>query len=233
MKKIVVIPARSGSKGIPNKNIMKFAGRSLVSYALDSACESKLVDEIILTSDSEEILNFSKDYVNITPHKRTNSLSSDKSPVVDTIKELISLNGYNDYDIIILLQPTSPLRTGTHIDSAIDLFLKNKNAKSLISVIQLDDIHPSRMYNLDKSTNIMKSFSKDFSETRRQDIPPVFYRNGSIYISRVKTIKKFNSFMKDPVIGFIMSNKHWLNIDDERDLLIADSLINSWKNERK
>ena len=126
MKKIVVIPARSGSKGIPNKNIMKFAGRSLVSYALDSACESKLVDEIILTSDSEEILNFSKDYVNITPHKRTNSLSSDKSPVVDTIKELISLNGYNDYDIIILLQPTSPLRTGTHIDSAIDLFLKNK-----------------------------------------------------------------------------------------------------------
>ena len=60
MKKIVVIPARSGSKGIPNKNIMKFASRSLVSYALDSACESKLVDEIILTSDSEEILNFSK-----------------------------------------------------------------------------------------------------------------------------------------------------------------------------
>ena len=233
MKKIVVIPARSGSKGIPNKNIMKFEDKSLVNYSLDSASESKLVDEIILTSDSEKILNYSVGYVNITSHKRSKSLSSDKSPVIDTIKQLISLKGFDDNDLIILLQPTSPLRSGDQIDRAIKLFLENKNAKSLISVVQMDDIHPSRMYNLDNETNLMTSFSKDFSEKRRQDIPPVYYRNGSIYISHVKTLIKFNSFMKEPIIGFKMPNKHWLNIDDERDLLIANSLIKSWKSERE
>ena len=84
-----------------------------------------------------------------------------------------------------------------------------------------------------KSLPLPNSFSKDFSEKRRQDIPPVYYRNGSIYISHVKTLIKFNSFMKEPIIGFKMPNKHWLNIDDERDLLIANSLIKSWKSERE
>ena len=232
MKILAIIPARSGSKGIPGKNILKFDGKNLISYACEAALESKLIDDIVVSSDSEKILNIAKKYNKIETHKRSVNLSSDLSPVIDTIKEIIQLKGLNDNDLIVLLQPTSPLRSGRQIDEAINMLLNNPIANSLMSIIEMSDIHPARMYNFKKKDNLIDNIFKKFSEVRRQDIPPVYYRNGSIYITKTNVVMKYGSIMKEPTIGYKMSNKYWLNIDDDRDLIIANSLIKNWKTEK-
>lgn len=230
MKVLAIIPARSGSKGIPGKNWKKFDGKPLIQYSIDSAIKSCYINEIIVSTDSSKIVEIISHNSLVKIHKRSKILSTDSSPVGDTILNVLSLQAKKP-EFIILLQPTSPLRTGKQIDKALELLFHNHHLNSIISVIKMDDIHPARMYWQKHNDIVLDPILPKSETSMRQNIKPAFYRNGAIYIVRTEAFLKTKKLMCHPSGSFIMDNKYWLNIDDERDMIIAESLIKNWKSE--
>ena len=227
MKTIAIIPARGGSKGIKNKNLIPILGKPLIQYTIDSAIKCELLDDIWISSDSENILKSVKNN-KINLHFRDASIARDNSPVSDTIIAILKKYKKNNLpEAIMLLQPTSPIREKKHIDDAISLLKKNKKMNSLISVCGMNDVHPARMY-WEKNKEL-KSILDEHEQKHRQDLPIAYYRNGAIYLVRTQAFLSTKSLMAKPAMPFKMSENLLLNIDSERDLLIAESIITSWK----
>jgi CMP-N,N'-diacetyllegionaminic acid synthase len=224
MKTLAIIPARSGSKGVPNKNIRSIAGKPLIQYTLEAALESNLLDKVIVSSDGENILDLVAHF-GVELHKRPELLAGDSSPVTDTISEI--LKKQTGYDAVMILQPTSPIRTGEQIDESIKLLLNNPKANSIISVVKVDDVHPARMY-WKSEDNKLDPILIEFEEKIRQEIPPAYFRNGSIYLVRTKAFNENHSVMVKPGLGYVMPSSQLLNIDGPRDILIAEVLIETW-----
>lgn len=226
MRVLAIIPARAGSKGIPDKNIIELNNKPLIAYTIESALESKLLSKIIVSSDGDRILAIASEYDGIYLHQRHTKIAGDKSPVAETIAEI--LNGEDGFDAVMLLQPTSPIRNGQQIDQAIRLFERKPDCNSLISVVPMDDVHPARMY-WKNTYELLDPILDSYEQSRRQDIPVAYYRNGSIYLTRVVPFLKSKQVMLKPSIGFEMPYSHLLNIDDERDLIVGEALIKAWK----
>lgn len=226
MKVLGIIPARGGSKGVPGKNKKIIAGQPLITYTLEAAQASKKLSTLFVSSDDDEILSIAARFP-CKVHKRPQVLASDTSPVTDTIAELLRLEGQL-YDAVLLLQPTSPLRTCNDIDNAIQLLEDDATAESVISVVAVDDIHPARMYTINQE-NHLDSFVPEYEQLRRQDIPVAYFRNGSIYLTRTTAFSRTKSVMNKPIRPYFMSSEWLLNIDGQRDVLIAETLISAWK----
>ena len=228
MRVLVIIPARGGSKGVPQKNIKLLGGKPLIAHAIECALGSKKASKIVVSTDDDAIALAANQYP-IEVVKRPSELAEDDSNVVtavtytyDYLKE--------DFDIIVLLQPTAPLRTSADLDAVIDLLEKNKNADGVISVVPMDDVHPARMYDLNETQHLVPLIEN--GETlRRQDLKPVYYRNGCFYAVRTKAFYEQQSFMVANKLAFVM-NPNWLiNIDNQRDFQLATLLYEDWKNE--
>ena len=222
MKTLAIIPARGGSKGIVGKNIKKICGKTLIEQSIDVSLKSNLIDQVVVSSDCDKILEISRKF-NVFCHKRDVKISQDKSPVSETIDSVL-MELETNYDLIILLQPTSPIRFANQIDDAISLIQKNSSANSLISVCEMDDVHPARMY-WGKNGHLIEPIMPEFEKLRRQDIPKALYRNGSIYIVKTEAFVRSKNIMIKPSIGFVMPYNQLLNIDEERDLIVAEPLM--------
>lgn len=232
MKVLAIIPARGKSKGIPGKNIRVIDGKPLISYTIEAALASTKLSSIWVSSDDDDILRVAS-VPGINLHKRADEIAGDASPVsqaVDVVlKEAMAKSG-DRYDAIMLLQPTAPIRTGRNIDEAIEELEKHPDANTIISVCAMDDVHPARMYTAEATG--LKPYVPEYEQLRRQDIPPAYYRNGSIYLVRTEAFIAHQSLMVKPSYPYIMSAKQLLNLDDMRDLLIAEALIPAWKEGR-
>jgi CMP-N,N'-diacetyllegionaminic acid synthase len=229
MKTIAIIPARGGSKGIPRKNMVKINGFPLIHYTIHLAVSSGLFEKIIVTSDDQEILDYASQF-DVLIHKRDAELASDTAPVFDTIREVMLLAQDRHcivYDAVMLLQPTSPLRIIQHLEEAINLLERNNHANSVISVAQMGDTHPARMYEV--SNSFLKPLQSEHEKSRRQDLPQVYIRNGSIYLARKEMVLRNNDIMVKPTVPLIMSNEFYLNIDEPRDLYLARYMMEGAK----
>lgn len=226
MRTIAIIPARGGSKGIPRKNIKIICGKPLIQYTIEAALESSMISELWVSSDDTEILKTAETFKGIQIHKRPADIASDLSPISETISDILNSNG-EKFDVIVLLQPTSPIRTGKQIDEAIKLLEVHPEANSVISVCAMNDVHPARMYWKDKDELV--SIMPDLEEKRRQDLSPAFFRNGSVYVVRTDAFRKYQEVMVKPSLGYVMPSSQLLNIDEPRDLLFAEELITAWK----
>lgn len=227
MKVIAIIPARSGSKGVPGKNSALVCGKPLISYTIEAALASKLISKIVVSSDGAEILNIARKYPDVFIHERQVELASDTSPVTETVYEILKKEAIQ-FDFILLLQATAPIRTGKQIDEAI-LSLKSKQEyNTLISVVAMYDTHPARMYWKDREHGL-KPILEKYEQHRRQDIPPAYYRNGSMYLTRISSFLKSQSLMTGPIVAYEMPLAQMLNIDEPRDMLIAEVLVEEWK----
>lgn len=228
MKILAVIPARGGSKGVPKKNIKLLGGKSLVAHAIECAKKAKKITNIAVTSDDDDVIEIARDY-GVNAIKRPDSLATDSSNVITAVQHVLETI-QEDIDILVLLQPTSPLRTPKDLDNVIDLLMSNDDINGVISVVPFDDCHPARMYNIDKESNL--STYIDNGETlRRQDLSPVYYRNGCFYAVRVDAFLKEQSFMVKNKKGYVMDVNWLANIDSPRDFKIAELLYEDWKNE--
>jgi CMP-N,N'-diacetyllegionaminic acid synthase len=229
MKILGLIPARGGSKGVPKKNIRLVDGKPLILYAIECGQQSKLLSMLLVDTDSDEIAMVSSS-TGVTVLKRPTELAQDESSVVDValrVVQQIELEQAS-IDILVLLQPTSPIRTGNNIDEALDLLNSNPNADAVISVVAIEDTHPARMYYV-KGTELLPLHPE--SETkRRQDLDSVYYRNGCIYAIRVDALKKVKTFMPPNKLAYVMPSKWLANIDDERDFILTEALVKAWKN---
>ena len=228
MKTLVIIPARGGSKGVPKKNIKILGDKPLIAHAIDCAKASPKATRIIVSTDSEEIAEVSKQY-GCEVIVRPESLATDTSNVVTAVEHVYA-EVKEDFDIIVLLQPTSPLRAAADLENIIAVFEADENTDGVISVIPMDDMHPARMYNLGSNDELIP-FLKEGETARRQDLNPVYYRNGCFYAVRTNAFFKEKSFMVARKKAYVM-NVDWLaNIDTPRDFKIAEILYADWKNE--
>jgi len=228
MKVLAVIPARGGSKGIPGKNIKELGGKPLVAHAIECAIQSDYVSKIVLSTDDEKIATIGRQY-DIDVLKRPAHLAEDNSNVVETVAHIIK--EYNeDFDLIVLLQPTSPLRTYSDLNNIVNLLIDRAEIDGVISVVPMNDTHPARMYNLIENDELIPLIGIG-ENMRRQDLKPVFYRNGCFYAVKTKAFVSQKTFMVERKIGYVM-NPDWLvNIDTMRDFKLATLLYEDWKKE--
>jgi CMP-N,N'-diacetyllegionaminic acid synthase len=229
MKVLAVIPGRGGSKGVKGKNIRNVDGLPLIAYAINAAFESKKLSRFIVNTDSDEIEQVAREY-KADVFRRLPELGSDSASVVPVILETLeALEKEGEvYDIVILLQITSPIRTGKNVDEVIEMFEKDPQLTGVISVVPMHDVHPARMYRLNEDS-LMLPLNPEWETVRRQDIPPVYYRNGCIYATRIDILRKSLTLMPDGKKGYVMPVEWLANIDDERDLIITEALIKHLK----
>lgn len=220
-KFLAIIPARGGSKRLPRKNVLDLCGKPLIAYTIEAALKSKYIDKVIVSSDDEEILNISSNF-GADIIKRPIDLANDTATTFDTIKHTI--DNFEKYDYIVLLQPTSPLRNEKHIDEAIQL-LEEKNADSIISVCEMDH-SPLWSNTLPKDGNMSNFLKDEILNKRSQDLEKYYRLNGAIYICKTSKLLEEKSFiLKKKIFAYIMDRKNSIDIDEKVDFDIAKILI--------
>ncbi len=221
---LAIIPARGGSKGIPNKNITNLCGKPLIAYSILAAQASQYIDDIIVSTDSEQIRDTSVEYGASVPFLRPAALASDTSKTIDcmiyTINEL-KKKGHR-YDCVVLLQPTQPIRKEGVIDEAISLLL-DSTEDSLVSVTTVTE-HPILMRTITKE-GTLKSLLPISSTVRRQDFPDVYRVNGSIYINRINSHFNSSTSLNDNLLPFFMEETYSIDIDSYEDLKKAETIL--------
>lgn len=217
---LALIPARGGSKGIKDKNIISLAGEPLISYTINSALNSKYIDKVVVSTDSNRIADVARQYGACVPFMRPPELATDNSKTVDAVihalTQLRSM-GYT-FDILVLLQATQPLRDVSDIDGAIETYVQ-LGSRPLASVSSVND-HPLLMRTLG-TDGILVPLLNQNSTCRRQDMPAFYRINGCIYINKVMEINEDTSF-NDNIIPYIMNTDHSVDIDEMVDLAIAE-----------
>ena len=219
---LVIIPARGGSKRLPRKNILDLNGKPLIAYSIAAGLQSKYIDKVIVSSDDNEILEIAAKYKAETI-KRPDFLASDTATSFDAIKHTIE--NLENYEYIVLLQPTSPLRTAKHIDEAIEL-LKKKKADAVVSVCEMEH-SPLWSNTLDESLS-MNSFLRDeVLNKRSQDLEDYYRLNGAIYICQTeKLLKEKSFFLKENIFAYVMDKESSVDIDEEIDFRFAEFNLN-------
>lgn len=225
MNILVLIPARGGSKGIKKKNIIDLDGKPLISYTIKEALKSEYIDaeNIWCSTDDEEIAEVAKEYGAKIPFIRPHKLSEDDSSSASVATHALdwAKNNGIEFDYLMLLQPTSPLRTVEDIDSAIEI-MKSKKADSVISLTE-PGILPFNMKYLNEDGSIRNYTENKYN--RRQDMPDIYGTNGAIYIVKPEILYNRNSFIGDKNYGYVMNKEKSVDIDSNYDLKIARLLI--------
>ena len=223
---LAVIPARGGSKRLPNKNILDLAEKPLIAWSIEAGLHSKYIDRVVVSSDSDDILDIAKN-IGTDIIKRPNELASDTATSFDAIKHAIN-NTIETFDYVILLQPTSPLRNNCHIDEAFELLIKT-NATAIISVVEMDH-SPLWSNTLPKDSSMVSFLKNEVLNKRSQDLVKYYRLNGAIYICKSeKLLKEKSFFLKENIYAYKMDRESSIDIDDGFDFSIAEFLISRKK----
>tara|TARA_R110002126_G_scaffold7571_21_gene37112 strand:+ start:2122 stop:2811 length:690 start_codon:yes stop_codon:yes gene_type:complete len=220
-KVLALVPARGGSKRLPRKNILPLNGKPLINWTLELALSCNAIDEVILSTDDHEIASVASGGVNI-PELRPSQLSTDNATTLSVLLYAIEKYGTN-YDILIVLQPTSPLRLMKHIEESLSLFVENE-AFSVVSVTPCE--HPPIWSNHLPKNGILDGFIKPEGLKRSQDLGDFYRLNGSIYIYNIQELMKVRhvNFTKKSY-AYKMDNIFSVDIDNQMDLDMAEFFI--------
>jgi len=226
-KIIAVVPARAGSKGIRNKNLMKVNGEPLVCYPIKAALNSKYIDFVFCSTNSLKISKIARRMGADVSYLRSKKLASDKAKSTDVLLDAISFFERSEqfFDYVIMAEPTSPLTECFDLDNAIEE-LHEKRAKfdSVISVAKSISGHPQFTFALSKTGRVNPIVEKPWTFTRRQDLKPYFFQTGTFYISKVGALKRYNSFVTPRTIGIEVPKRKSFEIDDYTDFIIIQAL---------
>lgn len=221
-----IIPARSNSKRLKNKNIIDLAGKPLITYTITAGLESHYIDELIVSTDSKKIGHIAEDAGAKVPFLRPAALSEDNTSsfaVIEHAIELLKNEYHKEFGYIILLQPTSALRDGIEIDKSFEK-MKELGCDALISVTKLD--HPPQWSNILPPDLNMKNFlTHEFINRRSQEFSNFYRLNGAIYIAKMEYFKNQNGFWGEDTHAYIMDRNKSVDIDDAWDLKLAKFLI--------
>ncbi len=228
-KKIIcIITARKNSKGIKNKNLKKINNKELIYYPIKAAKKSKLIDQVVVSTDSKRIANVSKKYGANVPFLRPRKFSGDNSKSFDAINHCLNFFFKKNlfYDYFVLLEPTSPFTTSKDIDNGIKKLLKNnKIAEALVTVTKVEQAHPNFLSKIKKNHIISPYQSKKFNFKRRQELSSLYYFDGSLYVSEVKSYLKKKTFNHNKTLAFELPKYKSIEIDDLTDLKLARLIL--------
>jgi CMP-N,N'-diacetyllegionaminic acid synthase len=220
---LALVPARGGSKGIPDKNIRPLAGRSLLDYAARAAVESGVIDRIILSTDSERIAAEGRRVGLEVPFLRPAELAQDDTPMLPVIEHALDFVAQQGWDagILVLLQPTSPLRTATHIRDVVRE-LRASQADSVVTVVELPrHLSPDYVMRIDDG-RLVPFLPEGARVTRRQDARPAFVRDGTVYTCWVKAVREERSIYGRLCRPLIIPAAESITIDSPDDWLEAE-----------
>ncbi len=225
MKNLAIIPARSGSKGLKDKNIMLLNGKPLIAYSIESAINSGLFDTVMVSTDSNKYSDIAKSFGAEVPFLRSEKTSSDKASSWDAVEEV--LDNYRllgkDFDTFTLLQPTSPLRTKEDIINAFNK-MKEKKAKAIVSVCQVDH-SPLQCNTLPADESLVDFIEKTSKGKRRQELDTYYRLNGAIYMVYTDFFKTSKDIYREKCFAYIMDKRRSVDIDDEFDFFIAEAIM--------
>lgn len=223
MKVLAIIPARGGSKGVKRKNVRLVGGKPLIQHSIDAALAATSVDRVVGTTEDAEIASVMES-LGCPRLERPAALAGDKTPmvpvIVDAIEQLRASG--EEFDIVVLLQPTAPMRTAQDIDGAVQA-LAESGCQSLVSLYEVDDHHPARMYTIENGR--MVPVMAEPPSGLRQDLPSVYHRNGAVYAFRPELVERTGKIVSDDALPFIMPLERSANIDNETDLAFVDFLM--------
>lgn len=219
-KILAVIPARGGSKGVPRKNVKMLAGKPLIAWTIEEAKKSKYIDRVIISSEDEEILGVAKNYGCEVPFVRPKELAEDNTPGIEPILHAIS--ECTGFEYVVLLQPTSPLRTVQDIDGCIKKILEY-NAEFCVSVSRADK-SPYWMFTLNNE-KLVPVFPEEHKIANRQALPVSYAINGAVYVAKIDSLKKTKNFINDSTLSYIMPNESSIDIDTMQDFKVCEFLL--------
>lgn len=212
---LAIVAARGGSKGLPGKNIMPVAGRPLIQWSIDAARGSRHVDRLILSSDDSAIIEVARNAGCDVPFVRDATLATDEASSMDVVAD--ALGRVPGYEIVVLLQPTSPLRTATDIDGALTRLIES-GAPACVSVREADD-HPYWTFRVDPAGRLARFAEPDGGmPQRRQDLPQAWCLNGAVYAARTDWFMRTRTFLSAETVGFPMPAERSLDIDTFADI---------------
>ncbi len=230
-KILALIPARGGSKRLPNKNILDLNGKPLIAWSIDEAKKSKYIDTVLVSTDSQVIYDIAQKHGAYLPFLRPAELALDETRSIDV--EIHALNFLSDlgdnYDDLIVLQPTSPLRDVNDIDSAIEYYY----AKEATSVIGVCEVEHSPLWSntLDENLSMDNFLDDKYNNSRSQDLPPYYRINGAFYMSKVDSVLNNGTFfVKKNIYAYLMTQEHSVDIDTKLDFIIAQAVFQTKDN---
>jgi N-acylneuraminate cytidylyltransferase len=219
---LAVIPARGGSKGVPGKNIRAAGGKPLIAWTIEAARGSAHIDRAVVSSDDAEIIREARKLGADVPFVREARLADDKAPMLDVVLDAIAR--CPGYDWVVLLQPTSPLRTTADIDGAIDRCVAMK-APSCVTVCEARE-SPYWMYKLGSDARLEPLMGVEAPE-QRQKLPPVYLLNGAVYVARTDWVRREKNFVTAETVAYTMPASRSLDIDTEADFVLFHTLLES------
>lgn len=219
---LAVVPARRGSKGIPGKNLRAVGGRSLVRRAVDAALGSSHVTTIAVTTDDPEVVDEVRE-LSVSLVNRPAELADDHAPLIDVVLHAATSVGVSDPGaLLVLLQPTSPLRTEAHIDAAVRM-LVDEARPAVLSVTESEH-HPKKMLRLDGDT-VEPLFGREWLHRSRQELEPVFRQNGAVYAVRLGVLRDERTFCPPGCGALRMSREESVDVDEPSDLALAEWIL--------
>jgi CMP-N-acetylneuraminic acid synthetase len=223
---IGVIPARGGSKDIPGKNIKELAGKPLIAWTIEAALGSTELNRVIVSTDDNNIVHIAKEWGAEVPFIRPENLASDTATSFAVVKHAMGWlekeEGISP-EYVMLLQPTSPLRTTEDIRGVIRLREK-RNAASVVSVCETIN-HPYHIKKI-KDDGTLENFIKNTPKfSRRQELPQAFTLNGAVYLNKWETLKQEKKFISGGTLAYIMPQERSIDIDTSWDFFLAEQIL--------
>jgi N-acylneuraminate cytidylyltransferase/CMP-N,N'-diacetyllegionaminic acid synthase len=228
---LAIIPARSGSKGLPGKNIRYLAGKPLLAWPVHAAKGSAYVDKVIVSTDDEGIAEKALEHGAEIPFLRPKELATDTASSASVIEHAILFlqNEGHTFDYFVLLEPTSPLTESADVDKAIEMLDSRRDvADSLMGVAKVEATHPEFSAVISENGLLKPYFSEDFAPPkRRQDITELYYFEGSIYLSDVLVYLRKKTFYHDRTLPFVMPRWKAIEVDEMVDLICVEAILNN------
>jgi CMP-N,N'-diacetyllegionaminic acid synthase len=214
-----LIPARGGSKGLPGKNIRPLAGKPLLAWTIDAARASGVIDRLVISTDDDGIAAVAREHGCEAPFLRPAHLATDESPTIDTVMHALETLG-DLFDILVLLQPTSPFRTDADIAACVRR-CTDEGMPACVGIIRATE-SPFWMFTQAPSGELEPVVARDQLPTRRQLLPPAFLINGAVYAARVDWLRQHRSFFGPGACGWEMPAERSLDIDTLEDFKAAE-----------
>lgn len=224
MAKILgIIPARAGSKRLPGKNVRLLDGKPLVAYAIETALKSTLITNIVVSSDSQEVLDIASNYSNVKVIKRPTELAGDLSPAIDYVNHALA-QFETVFNYVVILQASSPLTQANDVDQTIQLLLDHPEADSSVSVMDLDHaIHPVKLKKFEGHL-LLPYWEEENGRMAAHELPKLYVRNCAVYVSSMQTLLS-GKIIGDHCLGYLMPRERSIDINELIDFEFAEFLI--------
>jgi CMP-N,N'-diacetyllegionaminic acid synthase len=225
-KVLCLVTARGGSKGLPGKNVRPLLGKPLIAWSIEAGLRAPSADALVVSTDDEAITQAARDAGARVPFMRPAELAGDTASSIDVVLHAIDwlAAAGEHYDVVVLLEPTSPLREAADIEAALEL-MASRGAGAVVSVCRAESVHPAFMYCKDAGGRLQPFLERQPTSLRRQEIEPLYFLEGTVYVSRIDVLRARRSFYHEDTVGYEVPCWKSLEIDELDDFLMVEALL--------